>query len=135
MWEPVSKEKYERNKRRRLRETVGEILACGLIYGLVSAIARYRFNYDPNKSYFYSWEEILSRLPYTVVFSLLAAALIALCYVVIRAVQGDVQFLLCPQCETIKRNDGKLECSCGGRFADLDSFDWNPESDPDKPAR
>jgi len=66
-------------------------------------------------------EEVPKRLPFALVGGVIAA-LVVYWFDLSRVALH--KFLVCPKCEARKDDDGLLECSCGGRFIQMEDLKW-----------
>src|SRR4051812_46966055 len=69
-------------------------------------------------SNFVSLEDVLRRLPLAFVVTPIFT------YFFSKILPKKAKTMICRDCETTKRDDSVSECSCGGRFEDLDTLKW-----------
>jgi len=101
--EIAEERRRQRRSRLRIAALVGVFitLMIPLMFGWKEIEGRHRFTVPA--------DEILSRLPFSMIFGALVALAFYKCV-------RERPTMICSQCETTKHDDGISQCSCGGHF-------------------
>ena len=119
MWvkrtEPEIRKEARRQQRKRL---LGEV-CLGLVFMLVVTFCRGWREAGDHNGFLVPLSEVPARLP----FGIFAGVILAL---TARLVSRGRSIVVCPKCQATKTKDNDQECSCGGKFEDLNTLKWIP---------
>jgi len=117
MWVKRSPEEMEVVKRKKHSSRIRTAALCGLFVLALTSFCFGGFEAARRGRFIVPLDEILHRLPASLICALLAVFF----YYKFERRKPTV---VCPQCEATKFADGVFECSCGGRFEDMEEMKW-----------
>jgi hypothetical protein len=119
MWVKCTNDEVTARKTEAKRRHAGFAALLGAVIWLIAGFLREKGWRRSHSSPFVPWDEVGIRL----------AVFLPLGIIVGLFVNRSSSFkpkrsMICPQCETTKREDAEVVCSCGGRFEYLDCMKW-----------
>jgi len=123
MWVKRTEQEVEeirvRSQIRAKRQRICVSVLIGLVVFLCTAFFFVRWRSSPYPARPVPLYEVPARAPLAAVCGILAGLI---CYRTTK--EPPRKTMICPRCEKTKRDDGVMECSCGGHFEDLAAMKW-----------
>jgi len=123
MWVKRTAEKMEAVVRVKRSQRVRYAIVAGLITAVPYEFFFGGAQADKWHTYVVPGDQLLSRLP--------LAIIVGACFGLITfkvLLRSKREYWVCTKCEATKYADGVVECSCGGRFENLDEVKFIPEN-------
>ena len=119
MWQKRTDQEITEARKKASRTRLGGAALLGVFFAVLITFTRSRFKRVDGSSSLFSWDEIPGRLPFAIVFGLLAT------WIIYRWRLFSKQTMICPLCDKSKFDDGVKRCSCGGDFVEIETVKWD----------
>jgi len=118
MWKQVEEARKKELSRKRKIQSCKAWSCSGIVLFILFVIVhtigweRYRGYLSPKP------------LGESILLAIIESIIILLLFKFIYFREDNSIWLLCPNCDAIKNDDGRYQCQCGGRFQPRDDFEW-----------
>jgi hypothetical protein len=117
-WKKRSPEEIAAVRRTRQRDRIKGAIILGVLVTLGTSLLFGWREAGDRARVLVPTQEILNRLPLTLVFGIIAALL---SYI---STSRKKPTVVCPKCGTLKYSGASAQCPCGGHFENIEEMDW-----------
>jgi len=117
-WKKRSPEEIAAVRRTRQRDRIKAALVVGVLVTLGTSLTFGWREAGDRGRFLVPAQEILARLPLTLIFGTVAALLYYI------SASRKKPTVVCPKCGTVKDSGASAQCSCGGHFEKIEEMKW-----------